>query len=208
MINNLALSNEPFLEKWARFFRYKQSDQYLKPYLKNKGKVKLLDVGCGQDILFLKYLQKTFPFLSKKINYYGLDPLVKNKKILKQAKIINYKYENLKFKKPYFDIITMFAVLEHVDDPAQMIADMLVLLKKNGVLLLTTPSRLSKPVLEFLSFQLNLISPREIAEHQNYFAKKSLLSLCDVSLKNGHGVKHSYFEFGLNNLLLIKKRSL
>ena len=60
-------------------------------------------------------------------------------------------------------------------------------------------------MLEFLSFNLGLISSREIEEHKTYFDKEDLIALVGpmtVPIE----MHHTYFEFGYNNLFVIKKK--
>ena len=206
----ISLVDEPWLEKWARLLRYNQSLKFIELKLKYNKKVSLLDVGCGQDTLFYKYLTHQFPNDIKKINYVGLDPLIdKNKIKYKDLKIISDNYEDyLNSAKSEYDIITIFAVLEHVDDPYDLMKVLTKLLGKNGVLVGTTPSYFAKPVLEFLSYVLGIISKREIDEHKNYFDRKFIKNIfkevSKLSFKGSYC--HDYFELGLNNVFIVKRK--
>lgn len=101
----------------------------------------------------------------------------------------------------------MFAVLEHVDDPASLLAVAYEKLKDHGSIIATTPTWLAKPILEFLSSVIGVISPREIQEHKQYFSKQSLEELARA-LPNQRNCtwSHRYFELGLNNVLVVNKR--
>lgn len=52
----ISLDDEPYLEKWARLFRYNTSLPVIKMLLKKKKQIALLDVGCGQDVLYSSVL--------------------------------------------------------------------------------------------------------------------------------------------------------
>lgn len=205
-----SLDEEPWLEKWARIFRYwqaipslKKSEQIAKPVI--------LDIGCGQDILFAHYLQDHFPALLESGHYFGIDPLmkVKGRTFPKGVTIIPKMFQHSESKTiPSGDLIVMFALLEHVPDPFELLSFAVSKLKKGGRLVLTTPSPLAKPILEFLAFTVGIISEREIDEHENYFTRQDLLALYEqlpAKLKKSLSVHHKYFELGLNNLLVIEK---
>lgn len=208
----IALSDEPYLEKWARIFRFNTSLPVISAALAARKKITLIDIGCGQDVNFFKFLEIHFPDRIKDIEYIGLDPLIEadeiNANLPKNCTILTTPFEKLiKSKKlPQADIVSMFAVLEHVDDDVELLGFALTLMKKTGTLVATTPSFLAQTVLEFLSFQLGLISRREIEEHKRYFSKKTVeaaYAALPKKLKTDRQLKHRYFEIGLNNEILI-----
>lgn len=103
---------------------------------------------------------------------------------------------HLPFPDASFDCVTMLAVVEHLAYPEAVVGEICRVLRPGGTLLITTPSCASKSVLEFLAFRLHLIDEEEIADHQQYFSKRTLEALL---LGQGFSVpvlKH--FEFGFN----------
>lgn len=66
----------------------------------------------------------------------------------------------------------MLAVIEHLSYPIEMLKEIERVLKPSGILLLTAPSHLAKPVLEFLSYRLHIIDEREIRDHKRYYNKR------------------------------------
>jgi len=186
--------SEPFLEPIFRELRFNVALVDLKRVL-NKNSL-ILDYGCGPEAKFCLYLKdKNLSF--KK--YFGYDPLTK-KDINKKNLFITSNFKTL--QKYRFDIITMFAVLEHLPYPDFNFKPILDLLNKEGFLFLTTPTKLAKPVLEFLSFKLNIISRREIEEHQHYF---SLDEIEKLFKKYGLKVdRRKTFELRMNNYVLLK----
>ena len=157
----------------------------------------IFNYGCGPEAKFYSYL------LDKNIRfkkYYGFDPLLK-KDILDKKLLITSDWNRIKTRK--FDLITMFAVIEHLLYPDFDFGPILRQLKGNGYLILTTPSKLAKPVLEFLSYKLGLVSRREIEEHQHYF---NLLEIEYLFRKYGLIImKNRLFELRMNNYVLLKK---
>lgn len=114
-------------------------------------------------------------------------------------------YCKLPFKDSEFDVVCLLAVLEHLNYPFDMMQEIARVLKPKGVAILTVPSHLAKPVLEFLSFKLKIVSEDEIADHKRYYNKKDLLSL-SANLNTLKLAKHKYFQCGMNNFALFEKQ--
>ena len=117
-----------------------------------------------------------------------------------------HKLCHLPFPNESFEIITMLAVLEHLHHPQAMLEEIARVLKPDGILLLTVPSHLAKPVLEFLAFRLKIVSEAEIRDHKRYYNKRDLRELVafvpELTL-----TKHTYFQLGMNNFCIIHKRA-
>ena len=63
----------------------------------------------------------------------------------------------------------MLAVLEHLDHPIEIVKEIERILKPKGKLILTVPSRNSKPVLEFLAYKLKIQKHRYFQFYMNNF---------------------------------------
>lgn len=153
------------------------------------------DLGCGSG--------KLLYFIACNIkDGVGVDKNIEQSK-LANITFIKADLENkLKLSSNKFDVVTCLAVLEHLNKPENLIKESYKILKKNGKLIITTPSRLSKPILEFLA-KLNLINRQHIKEHKNYFSKEKLkIMLKKTGFKD---IKISSFEFGMNNLVIARK---
>lgn len=168
----------------------------------------LLDLGCGPLIPYYHFLSEKGYKISK---YFGFDPLL-DENVLNEnyvSKVITLIKKQVKdlenIDGSSIDVVTGFAFIEHIENPGYVINQSIRMLKPGGLAIFTTPTKIAKPVLEFLSFKLHLVSEREIAEHKNYFQKKDLENLVDSANKDCVEIHHEYFEFGFNNILVIKK---
>jgi SAM-dependent methyltransferase len=201
----MKIFEEEFLEPFLRRFRFNQAIKYIK---KNKPLV-LLDLGCGPKIPFYFFAKKNKVIFKK---YIGVDPLINKNlidKFVKEGNILilgKFLIKKIPLSSLSVDYIVAFAFLEHIENPENIFKEALRILKPGGKIILTTPTPKAKNILEFLSFKLKLVSPREIAEHKNYFTKEDLLSLIPKNKKLHLKIIHQYFEFGLNNLLVIIKK--
>ncbi len=182
---------EPILEPFIRHFRFKKILSHIVA-----GSV-VVDIGCGHTPHLLNRLQHYIK------NGYGIDPLIKNQTFPTFKLLSQLLATKVPLATSMADFVTMAAVLEHLDEPAAILSEAYRILKPGGKLLLTTPSHLNKPLLEFLSFGLGLVSTREIGEHKRYFLKQELVA--SIRRAGFKKIKHQYFEFWLNNFIIAEK---
>lgn len=179
--------NEPILEPLLRELRLRK----VLPVIRNYTDCRLLDIGCGWDYRLLKTVR---PFIKSGV---GIDFKVENHEddIIKTMPLTIT--DHLPFASASFDVVTMLAVLEHLADPLSMMKETERVLKKGGRLVLTVPSKIAKPVLEFLAYRIGIVSVAEIRDHKQYFdydELKKLFSQTDMSIEY-----HCYFQLGMNN---------
>ena len=133
----------------------------------------------------------------------GIDfkaPSINSKKIKTVSLTL---YDKLPFNDNSFDFITMLAVMEHLENDENILRECARLLRPGGGLLITVPSWYAKPVLEFLSYRMNLINPEEIKDHKRYYNREDLMSLVEgvVGLR---AAEHRYFQWKFNNRLFVR----
>jgi 2-polyprenyl-3-methyl-5-hydroxy-6-metoxy-1,4-benzoquinol methylase len=161
---------------------------------------RIVDIGCSQGEV-LKYL-------SKEVDYIGIEgnPIYFSlaKKINPQYTFINLYIDgdnshNLNIQER--DTILMLAILEHLNKPLKTLTNLKTYLSQNGRIIITTPTNYSKYILKIGS-KLKMFTS-EVREHKNHFTKNELLYFCrNANLKIIH---YSRFEFGMNQLLVLKK---
>ncbi|HUV42939.1 MAG TPA: class I SAM-dependent methyltransferase [Patescibacteria group bacterium] len=96
----------------------------------------ILDLGTA-DGLMLSQIKDHFP----KSNCLGIEysqELIKTNQD-KRIKIIQGNVLKLPFQKPQFEVIIAAAIIEHLNQPQKLIRESQRVLKKNGILILTTP---------------------------------------------------------------------
>lgn len=118
---------------------YSQSEELRFEYFRNKilqhvsqdKKYTLLDVGCSQ---------LDFGDANTSIESFGID--INDSKVYDAAhfKKCNLDKETLPFSNEFFDIVIAGEILEHVKRPFEFIEEISRVLKKEGLLLLSTPN--------------------------------------------------------------------
>lgn len=159
----------------------------------------IFDIGCGAGGKFLKSIS---PMIKYGI---GIDKnaiIYQDNKIeLKKCNVIN----SIPFQSEKADIITMLAVLEHLEKPQNILNEAFRVLKDKGKLIFTVPTPLAKPVLEFLAFKLNIIDRCQIEDHKNYFRAEQLKEMLLRAGFREKNIESKYFEFGFNNIVVAEK---
>lgn len=187
-----------------------ESWQY-KKYLPDTGK--LLDMGCGCG-------QQLFHWLCKGYDAYGID-CCEWKMNFCQQKIEDFLFpqewkarfiwgygENLPFEDNFFDVVTCWYVLEHVDDYRKCVQEMLRVVKKGGYVFLNAPDyRDSFAGHYWIDFEKPLINHKE--EFRNYLLEMGedteLLDneLNFIQTSDIYEELHQYIESGKGDLEII-----
>lgn len=152
----------------------------------------ILDLGCGFDA---KLLTSIGPIMKNGVGVdVSVDPHFKSEGI----KLITSKVDTkITLPSDSFDTVLSLATIEHVENPQIMVREIYRLLKKHGVLLLTTPASSSKVILETMA-RLGLISRREIFDHRRYYDFDSLTQEFRKAGFKKDKIEIEYFEAGLN----------
>ncbi len=201
IINMLNPLDEELLEPLAREFRFQAGLNHIP----KDTPIDIVDLGCGPK---MRFFHRAVRSGVKVKTYTGIDPLVKKTEIRKLPTNTKILVKKMKKSIPLpahrADLVVGFAFLEHISHPAEILRDTLRVLRPSGLAVFTTPTPKAKNILETLSYKLKIISRREIEEHKNYFDKNSLLKMLKPVRANCQ-IQHHYFEFGCNNLLVIRK---
>ncbi|MDO8497596.1 MAG: methyltransferase domain-containing protein [bacterium] len=196
----MNLFEEAMLEPVARYWRFTKGIEHME---KDRN-ITLVDLGCGQKMLFYDFYTKKRSNIN---SYIGIDPLLRVSSTKSHIKLIkNSLAKSIPLSGASVDYVVGFAFLEHIDSPGSIIGESIRVLKTGGKAIFTTPTWKAKGMLEFLSYKMGLISRREIEEHRTYFNKENLLSLVKWASARIE-THHAYFELGYNNLFVITKKN-
>lgn len=145
----------------ARTRNIKQRLKLLKKYLHGSS---LLDIGCGEGT-FLKEVQSYITYAK------GIEPdfYYANSAQILGLDVIQGFVEDIKFPPNSFDIVTMFHVLEHFQDPSGVLKKIYLWLKPCGLLVIEVPN-IASPYAKYKGEGWELITP----EHKFYFSHCSL----------------------------------
>ena len=132
---------------------------------------RILDWGAGDGSL-LKLLE-TKGFKGLGIDIYSAES--------PDRKLINSSIQDAPFQDGFFDAITCFHVLEHIDEPVPSVKKAMQLLKPGGILILEVPNIAS---FSFKLFKRNWY-PLRIPVHINHFSLPVLQRILDT-VGNNH----------------------
>lgn len=173
---------------FSRYFqdlRNKESIRYL------HGK-RVLDVGCNNG-----YLRTLLP---KDIEYVGIDvQRFPNIDFTFYQRSVDDKLDDL----GKFDTIFMLATIEHLENYEASMANLIPLLHKDGVIVLTTPTQLGDDMHHW-GAKIGLTSQMAAEDHEKIFnlqELRELLSKLGLEVTAAH-----HFFLGMNQLVVGRKK--
>lgn len=158
----------------------------------------LLDVGCGRSAVFLKAIG---PRIKQGV---GVDFKVEASTVKNIQTLPLKLFDRLPFADASFDVVTLLAVLEHLENEQQILEEIYRVLKPNGQVVLTVPSVWSQPVLEFLAYRLKVIDAQEIRDHKRYYNRSKLQAALTANIPF-QDFQHDYFQCWMNNFCTVTK---
>ena len=155
----------------------------------------LLDIG-GYDGSFLKRVHE------KIRSGVCIDPHLEERSNDK-IRFMKARFDGvLPFPEDSFDVITLFAVYEHLGEQRRLIAaESFRVCRRNGLVLLTVPSSAVDTVLTILK-KVKLIDGMSTEEHERFNASETVDTFEEVGF---HLKRWSRFQLGFNNLFIFQK---
>lgn len=166
---------------------------------------RILDIGCGMNPAFLQ----TTAFSEK----YGIDKagsLSCHTKFDEQ--LITFIHHDIESGDPFpfydefCDVVTMLAVIEHIspNNLSKVIAELYRVLKRGGLLIITTPSHWTGFILNGMSL-LRLISRQEVKDHKELYASDDIMKALQLGGFAPGNMQQGCFEFYMNTWIMAIK---
>ena len=155
---------------------------------------RVLDIGCHQGEFLL--------FLDDKIkSSVGIDPLLEPGTQIDQHHLLPWVFRDvLPFRHQSFDVISLLATIEHMDNQREFAIEARRLLRAGGRVIITVPSTLVDDILELLKF-LRIVDGMSLEEHHGF----NVDELPNIFIKEGFSLKvWKKFQLGLNNLFVFE----
>ena len=156
----------------------------------------VLDIGCGIDFYLLRVVK------DKIKSGVGIDMAVRNftdgKLTIKKTKVTG----KLSFRSGSFNTVTMIAFIEHITKPEKMLKECNRVLKKGGIIIITTPMSRARAFWETL-VNLGLTEEKNTKEHVHYFSPGEIERL--LRSTGFRVIISKNFEFGMNYIAVGKK---
>ncbi len=184
--------------QFSRLFFVPQYWRALSLIRKYRGRGRLLDVGCGTG---------EFLGLARQAGFqaYGIEPSATAYLIAgKSHPVVRGELKDISLKEDFFDVVTLWSVLEHVPAPLPFLRKVWLSLKKDGILCLRVPS--SRGLLALLALWLYRLSAGRIErplaiiyqldwhyKHFYFYDRKNLAFLLE---KCGFEILKAYDESG------------
>ena len=178
--------------------------RYLDRIAEYAGSGKILDIGCAMGFFLDAARERGFEPYGVEFSTYSAE--IARKKFGNDV-IFHGTLEQSDFNEDTFDVITMFDLLEHVRNPLNTLKIASRLLKRNGIIMITTPD-LSR----FLRLLMGKKWLHYKAEHLYYFHRNGILKLFVKAgfkienietAKKAFTLSYAFHQFSVYNHFLI-----
>jgi len=171
--------------------RARKANQLIPPQLRDG---RILDIGCGSFPYFLSHTFFREKFALDRVNPQGeiAGDIHWHNSDLNQD-------TQLPFPDRFFSIVTMLAVVEHLDPEKleSLLSEIYRILVPGGALIITTPAAWSDGLLRAMA-RINLVSREEIEEHAYAYTLPILGWYFGRAGFPRTLMRFGYFELGLN----------
>lgn len=154
----------------------------------------ILDVGCGWGNFLQVIKNNHLPYLGIDLSSRAVAICREKKLNCQEADLISLS----KIKGQQYSVITFFQVIEHIKNPLDYLKAAKKLLKKNGILLITTPNNQSPLRYLFGSHWSVYNTP----SHYFFYSNKSLERLLKAAGFNNFKIKIDRFRFFSSDYVL------
>jgi len=178
-------------DRFLAWCRFREALPHVRPL------ARVCDIGCGMEARFLDYARERIGF------GVGIDDRIAATASTGRSLIRGDITQGLPFRSACFDHVVLLAVLEHLNQPRPVLAEIFRILTPGGSLIMTWPAAAIDPLLHVLERVGVVCKELGIQEHQPRIPLPLLRSMLgEIGFT---GSRHRTFEFGLNNLLVCYK---
>ena len=142
-----------FKKRLDEIYRYKEGGR-------------LLEIGCGTGFFLALARKRGWETYGAELSPYASRYACEELKL----NVFKGRLEKANYPKDYFDVITLWHILEHVPDPEYLLKEIARILKSDGLLAIEVPN-ISSLVVRLLKTKWELFAPKE---HLYYFSPKTL----------------------------------
>jgi 2-polyprenyl-3-methyl-5-hydroxy-6-metoxy-1,4-benzoquinol methylase len=179
------LDDMPPLLRWSVRYGLRKRCRLVRRY---RARGRLLDVGCATG----QFLAEMAAFSGWEVT--GVEP---SESAAEFAQVYGFPVHqgdltSAHFPQGTFDIVTLWDVFEHLQDPLAMLAEVRRILAPDGVLIMRTPSLDSWDARVFGPYWAGLDSPRHLAIFSRHTAMR-ILDEAGFRLRRFHTGSGSYF---------------
>lgn len=178
--------------------RYKLFNNKIKKFAENN--IMMNNSKLVEKILQYYRFNKAKPFLLGDVLDFGGNE--GELKTLVKGRYLAVNYDHFVMVNAYFDTIVCLAVIEHMTvlEVYEIFYKFKNILNQGGRIILTTPTRIAKPMLELMAL-LGIIDKINLSEHKHYWNKKEIYTLAE---KSGLIIKkYKKFQLGFNQLAIL-----
>jgi 2-polyprenyl-3-methyl-5-hydroxy-6-metoxy-1,4-benzoquinol methylase len=156
---------------------------------------RVLDIGCHQG--------EMFKLLAGHIGQsVGIDPLARPVE-LSDFRLLAIRFSGqLPFPEASFDVITLLATLEHMEEKDTLAEECRRLLVPLGRTVITVPQPAVEKLLELL-VATRLADGMSLEEHHGFDPSETERLFCSHGFVLEH---HSFFQLGMNNLFVFRRQ--
>lgn len=149
--------------------RYNQLLDKFEPYRKTN---KILDFGCGTGYFLIEAKKRGWEVYGVELSQEAIKQCVQ-KNISTSKDIIHI----LGYEKEMFDVIVSIEVLEHINNPNEELTNFRSILRKGGLVYVTTPN-FNSVLRHYLKAKYNII---KYPEHLTYYTPATLKKVFEIN---------------------------
>lgn len=188
-----------FLSLATRLSNWRKERLILGQVNSNNKKVSILDIGCGNGG-FLSSLNPA------KFDRYGVEISRPGYELSRKRglEIYHGDINDVDFEDKKFDVVSMWHVLEHIDDPNKLFDIINKILKSEGILIFQIPLTDSLGFRLGKKYWFHLDTPR----HLMLYSKKSVRKICAMNKFDIIETKNEFYEYPLDLFWSIRKSKM